>query len=152
VCKTEYIKIRKKTEYYEVQSIKELNSSYFNEVQMRVYWKHGRGQATRGDLWARVGRRACYEAFHRTSVNPRLLWKQRWISNCVEQSPYWETYSRSASKEISCLLWNPNVHSCVLKSRHCPYPEPDEDIKCRLRYDCALWRSSVNIATNFQVS
>jgi hypothetical protein len=37
-------------------------------------------------------------------------------TNCIEQSPSWEADSRSADREISCLLWNPNVRSRIHNS------------------------------------
>jgi hypothetical protein len=38
------------------------------------------------------------------------------IRNSTEGSPFWETYSYSSGQEISCILWNPNVHDTVHKS------------------------------------
>ena len=34
----------------------------------------------------------------------------------MEQSPFWEDDRLSASQEIPCIVWNPNVHSCIYKS------------------------------------
>jgi hypothetical protein len=35
----------------------------------------------------------------------------------MEQSPSWESISSSAGQEIPYLLWNPNVHYRVHKSK-----------------------------------
>jgi hypothetical protein len=35
----------------------------------------------------------------------------------MEWSPFWEADSRSLSQEISCLLWNSEIHYCVHKNR-----------------------------------
>jgi hypothetical protein len=43
-----------------------------------------------------------------------------------EESPSWEADSRSASKEILYLPWNPNVHYRVHKIATGSHPEPDE--------------------------
>jgi hypothetical protein len=37
------------------------------------------------------------------------------LSNSMEQSPYWEANTQSASQEIPRLLWKPKVHNLVLK-------------------------------------
>lgn len=47
----------------------------------------------------------------------------------MEQSSSWESYSRSASPEITHLLWNSKVHGCIhdLTTSHKPQP-----VKCCL--------------------
>jgi hypothetical protein len=48
------------------------------------------------------------------------------LTDAMEQSPFWQSNSSSASQEIPSILWNPKVYyrfSTVLTD---PYPEPDE--------------------------
>jgi hypothetical protein len=40
------------------------------------------------------------------------------LTNSMQQNPSWEANSHSAAQENCCLLWNPKVHQCVLKSLH----------------------------------
>jgi len=47
--------------------------------------------------------------------------KQEWVWLCfylltLEQSPSWDANSHSASQEVSCFLWNQEVHYCVHKT------------------------------------
>ena len=47
--------------------------------------------------------------------------------NCIQQSPYWEADSSSASQEITLISWNQKVHSPTHKQPSIrPYNEPDE--------------------------
>jgi len=64
-----------------------------------------------------------------TLTNIITSWKSLHITNqptkqpinSLEQSPAWEAKNYWASQEISCLLWNLNVHYCVHNS---PPPVP----------------------------
>jgi len=55
-----------------------------------------------------------------------------WPSTCsdlissMEQSPFWEANSLSASQEIPRPVWNPEVHYHVREPDTGPNPEPDE--------------------------
>jgi len=40
----------------------------------------------------------------------------RWFSHFTEQNHSWETDTRSAAKEVLCLLWNPGVYYPVRKA------------------------------------
>jgi hypothetical protein len=44
----------------------------------------------------------------------------------MKQSPFWESDIRSASQEITRLIWNQKVHSCSQGPATSPYPEPDK--------------------------
>jgi len=44
----------------------------------------------------------------------------------MEQCSFWEVKSHSASQETHCLLWKPEVHYGVHKSRSGPYPDPEK--------------------------
>jgi hypothetical protein len=39
-----------------------------------------------------------------------------WLTDSMEQSPFWETYSHSASQKTHQVLWNPKVYYHVHKS------------------------------------
>jgi len=57
----------------------------------------------------------------------KMKHKTTHTTNSVQQSPSWEASSRSASQEISRLLWNPEGSiPCSQEQATGSCPEPDE--------------------------